>query len=94
MGIWATDERGRDPEAEPFDVWGNGCGLFSCRRQAWLGFSEHFRGFGGEEGYIHEKFREAGRRVLCLPSPAGGTASAAPTAPAMPTRFGIASAIT
>ena len=26
-----------------------------------------FRGFGGEEGYIHEKYRQAGHRTLCLP---------------------------
>jgi hypothetical protein len=26
-----------------------------------------FRGFGGEEGYIHEKMRQHGGRVLCLP---------------------------
>jgi len=32
-----------------------------------LGFHPGFRGFGGEEGYIHEKFRRAGRRCLCLP---------------------------
>jgi hypothetical protein len=44
-----------------------GLGLFACRRDAWLGFNPEFRGFGGEEGYIHEKFRKAGRRVLCLP---------------------------
>ena len=24
-------------------------------------------GFGGEEGYIHEKFRQRGGRTLCLP---------------------------
>jgi hypothetical protein len=44
-----------------------GLGVFSCRKSAWLGFHPQFRGFGGEEGYIHEKFRQAGRRCLCLP---------------------------
>lgn len=39
----------------------------SCRKDAWLGFHPQFRGFGGEEGYIHEKFRRAGRSVWCLP---------------------------
>jgi hypothetical protein len=66
-GIWATDPRGMDPEAEPFEVWGDGMGVFSCRKSAWLGFHPSFRGFGGEEGYIHEKFRQAGGRCLCLP---------------------------
>jgi hypothetical protein len=66
-GIWATDPRGTDPEGEPFEIWGQGLGAFSCRRAAWPGFNPRFRGFGGEEGYIHEKFRQAGGRCLCLP---------------------------
>ncbi len=66
-GIWAYDERGRDKDNPPFEIPMQGLGLFGCRRQAWLGFNKHFRGFGGEEGYIHEKFRQAGRRTLCLP---------------------------
>jgi hypothetical protein len=44
-----------------------GLGLFACRKAAWPGFNRKFRGFGGEEGYIHEKFRRQGGRVLCLP---------------------------
>ncbi len=44
-----------------------GLGLFSCRRAAWPGFNPHFRGFGGEEGYLHQKFRNRGQRCLCLP---------------------------
>jgi hypothetical protein len=66
-GIWGTDARGLDPEGEPFEVWGQGLGVFSCRRTAWPGFHPAFRGFGGEEGYIHEKVRQRGGRVLCLP---------------------------
>lgn len=66
-GTWATDERGRDPEGEPFDIPMQGLGVFSCRRRAWPGFNPAFRGFGGEEGYIHEKFRQRGGRTLCLP---------------------------
>jgi hypothetical protein len=42
-------------------------GLFACRRSAWPAFNARFRGFGGEEGYIHEKFRQNGGRTLCLP---------------------------
>jgi hypothetical protein len=66
-GVWATDPRGRDPDGEPFEIRMQGLGAFSCRTDAWLGFHPGFRGFGGEEGYIHEKFRRAGRRCLCLP---------------------------
>lgn len=51
---------------DEFDIPGQGLGLFSCRKDAWLGFHTNFRGFGGEEMYIHEKFRKAGRRVLCV----------------------------
>jgi glycosyltransferase involved in cell wall biosynthesis len=66
-GTWATDPRGEDPNGDPFEIPIQGLGAFSCRRDAWLGFHPRFRGFGGEEGYIHEKFRQAGRRCLCLP---------------------------
>ena len=66
-GTWATDPRGLDPNHEPFEIPMQGLGAFACRKRAWLGFNPHFRGFGGEEGYIHEKFRQAGRRTLCLP---------------------------
>src|SRR5215212_6288007 len=66
-GIWATDPRGVDPDGEPYEIWGQGMGVFSCRKSAWVGFNPAFRGFGGEEGYIHEKFRQAGARCLCLP---------------------------
>jgi hypothetical protein len=66
-GVWATDPRGEDIDGEPFDIPMQGLGAFSCRTDAWLGFHPAFRGFGGEEGYIHEKFRRAGRRCLCVP---------------------------
>ena len=66
-GIWETDERGRDSNSEPFEIPMQGLGLFCCRKDAWPGFNPRFRGFGGEEGYIHEKFRQNGGRVLCLP---------------------------
>ncbi len=66
-GIWEHDEKGDDPNGEPFDIPMQGLGLFSCRRDIWPGFNPRFYGFGGEEGYIHEKFRQAGGRTLCLP---------------------------
>jgi len=66
-GIWATDERGKNIDGEPFEIPAQGMGLFSCRKDSWLGFNPNFRGFGGEEGYIHEKYRQAGKKTLCLP---------------------------
>ena len=54
-------------ECEPFEIPGMGLGLFTCRRDAWLGFNPEFRGFGGEEMYIHTKYRQLGRKVILLP---------------------------
>ena len=66
-GIWDTDKRGKDPTAKAFEIPAQGLGVFSCRKDSWLGFNKKFRGFGGEEGYIHEKYRLAGRKAVCLP---------------------------
>ena len=76
-GKWGTDLRADSKDAVPwkpfpggvneFEIFSMGLGLFSCRRDKWLGFNPHFRGFGGEECYIHEKFRKAGRKCWCLP---------------------------
>jgi hypothetical protein len=66
-GIWATDPRGAGADDEPFEIPAQGLGLFACRKDSWLGFNPAFRGFGGEECYIHQKFRQAGRKTLCLP---------------------------
>lgn len=66
-GVWSIDERGRDPDAEPFEIWQQGMGLFSCRKEAWVGFHSDFRGFGGCESYVMEKFRRKGGKVLCCP---------------------------
>lgn len=67
FGIWATDERAKNPDSEPFEIPMQGLGVFSAKKENWLGFNLLFRGFGGEEGYIHEKYRQAGHKTLCLP---------------------------
>ncbi len=66
-GVWSTDKRGMYKDNEPFEIPAQGMGLFSCRKDSWLGFNKNFRGFGGEEGYIHCKYRNAGKKTLCLP---------------------------
>jgi hypothetical protein len=71
-GRWETDERFHDERGEPFEIPMQGLGLFACRREAWPGLNPRFRGFGGEEGYLHEKFRQAGGRAICLPALAWG----------------------
>jgi hypothetical protein len=66
-GVWARDERIMDPDATPFEIRMQGLGVFACRRDAWLGFNPRLRGFGGEEGSLHEKYRQAGATTICLP---------------------------
>ncbi|MBI1292899.1 glycosyltransferase [bacterium] len=68
LGQWRNDERADDPNGEPFEIPMQGLGLFAARRESWLGFNPAFRGFGGEEGYLHEKYRKAGRKTLCIPA--------------------------
>ena len=53
-GQWDKNEQELQ-KGKPFDIPMQGLGVFSCETQNWLGFSKLFRGFGGEEGYIHEK---------------------------------------
>ena len=67
FGTWAHDQRADDRGRRAFEIPMQGTGLFCCRRAAWPGFNARFVGFGGEEGYLHEKFRRRGDRTLCLP---------------------------
>jgi len=67
FGTWGYDKRGNNPYGNPFEIEMHGLGMFACRTEAWLGFNENFRGFGGEEGYIHKKFKKAGHTTICLP---------------------------
>jgi 2-polyprenyl-3-methyl-5-hydroxy-6-metoxy-1,4-benzoquinol methylase len=66
-GIWSEIIEEKDLPTEVFEIPMHGLGLFACRKSAWLGFNPNFSGFGGEEGYIHQKFRKSGYKVLCLP---------------------------
>lgn len=63
-GVWGS--RVPVPE-EPFEIKMHGLGFFGSRKDSWLGFNPGFKGFGGEEGYIHEKYRQAGRTTICVP---------------------------
>lgn len=54
-------------DTDMHEIVAQGLGLFTCRKDAWLGFNRLFRGFGGEEGYIHEKYRQHGRKCWSLP---------------------------
>lgn len=67
FGTWEHQPRGQNPNACPFEIPLHGLGLFMSRKEAWQGFNPLFLGFGGEEGYIHQKFRNAGARTMFLP---------------------------
>jgi hypothetical protein len=67
-GRWGVDERVERPAGDPFEIQMQGLGLFACRREAWPGINPRLRSFGGEEGYLHEKFRRRGGRAICLPA--------------------------
>lgn len=65
-GIWATKKEEYD-KGEPFEIPMQGMGLLAFEREFWPGIGEHFVGFGGEEGYMAEKFRLNGGRNVCVP---------------------------
>ena len=65
-GTWDTDLELLE-RSDPFEIPMQGCGLFSCKKEYWVGFNPNFRGFGGEEWYLQEKFRKFGGRNICLP---------------------------
>jgi hypothetical protein len=65
-GRWASSPN-EIQKGEPFDIPMQGLGVFSCETKNWVGFNKYFKGFGAEEGYIHEKFRQFGGRSICLP---------------------------
>ena len=62
FGVWAT----KNTNEKYFEIPSMGLGTFSCKKNEWLGFNPLFKGFGGEEGYIHEKYRKKGGRCICL----------------------------
>lgn len=65
-GTWGTDHE-KYKIGKPFEIKMQGMGFCSFERKNWPGISEHFKGFGGEEGYIAEKFRRNGGQNICLP---------------------------
>lgn len=65
-GTWHTNRESYN-KGQPFDIMLQGMGLCAFEKANWPGISPHFKGFGGEEGYIHEKFRKNGGRTVCVP---------------------------
>lgn len=65
-GIWATNVEAYNT-GKPFEIPMQGMGLLAFKKSSWKGINPHFKGFGGEEGYIAEKFRQWGGKNICLP---------------------------
>ena len=65
-GKWETDHAALK-KGKPFEIPMQGLGVFSCETRNWRGFNKLFKGFGGEEGYIHQKFRQMGGKAVCVP---------------------------
>jgi len=61
-GIWET----KKTDEKYFEIPAMGMGTFSCKKSEWLGFHPLLKGFGGEEFYIHEKYRKNNGRCICL----------------------------
>ncbi len=65
-GKWATNTESFERKV-PFEIMMLGLGAWSCETKNFPKISKYFRGFGGEEGYIHEKFRRNGGKAICIP---------------------------
>jgi glycosyltransferase involved in cell wall biosynthesis len=66
-GIWGSNPQAGILSGPPIEVEAMGCGLFTCRKDAFAGFNPNFKGFGGEEFYIYTKTKQAGNKGICLP---------------------------
>ena len=52
---------------KPFEIPMMGLGMFSFRKDSFPEVNEDFKEFGGEEWYLHEKFRRNGGKTICHP---------------------------
>ena len=64
FGQWAYDKRVESEKS--FEIPAQGMGVFACKKNAWVGFNKKMKKFGGEEYFTHEKFRQAGKKAICL----------------------------
>lgn len=65
LGTWTMDDRAKGNE--PFEIDGQGLGLFACRKDSWVGFAKNHSGFGSEECTVNDRFKSFGKKTLCLP---------------------------
>ena len=64
FGTWHV---AADRPNEVREIIAHGSAYALMQRSCWPGFSQHFRGFAGEEIYIHDQVRRRGGRVLYHP---------------------------
>ncbi len=65
-GTWETDNTILE-NGVPVEIPMNGMGMFACRTKSFPKINQNFRGFGGEEWYIQEKFRQQGGKCISIP---------------------------
>jgi len=65
-GQWINVER-KDLPIKPFRIGAHGFGLFASKKSSWLGFNNHYKGFGGEEWLLGLRYETYGRCLMCLP---------------------------
>jgi glycosyltransferase involved in cell wall biosynthesis len=67
-GIWGDAATIKKFDAwKSKEIWGHGMGLALFHKDFWPNFHPDMEGFGGEEGYIHEKYRKQGGKVISFP---------------------------
>ena len=66
-GTWGLNKEAFEL-GRPFEIPMQGMGLFSFEKDSWPGIEPRMNGFGAEEGYIADKFRQAGGKNICLPN--------------------------
>lgn len=66
-GTWGFDKQSYEL-GKPFSIPMQGMGCMSFEKKSWHGINKNFINFGGEQGYIAEKFRSWGGDNICLPS--------------------------
>jgi len=65
-GKWHTDTDKVNIK-DPYEIPMIGMGLFACKKSNFPKINENFKGFGGEEWYIHQRFRMNGGKCISIP---------------------------
>lgn len=64
FGIWSVDQK--VAPGKKIEIYGHGSAYTLMKKAHYPYFSKNFRGFAGEEIYIHEKVRRNGGKCYCL----------------------------